>query len=141
MKRFHNNFSSISPILIVCTFPCLVALGQVPVINSLDRNGQLSWTFGYDNRTNNIARLEISTNLIVWTPFYYDFVSTNLSLPAWRLPVSYDPPTNLLRTAAIPTNAGSAAFFRVGVQRNIPDTNLVLHLTFNNDFSRGIVLD
>jgi len=119
------------------------AQAQSPLINSLSRNGQLSWTYGYNSNTNQLARIETSTNLAsgAWTPFYHDFVSTNLSLPLRRLPVAYDAPTNSLRTVRVPTNQSPVAFFRVAVQKNVPDPSLVLHLTFNNDFSRGIILD
>src|SRR5437660_10319107 len=55
------------------------AYAELPLINSLDRNGNLTWTYGFDSGTSHVAHLEMSTNLNseVWTPFVYDFVSTN----------------------------------------------------------------
>lgn len=113
-----------------------------PVINSLNRSGQLAWTYGYDTNTRNIALIEMTTNLSGgWTPVYYDFVSTNLFPPPARGPIYWDMPTNPLRSAQVPMTASPGAFYRVAIQTNIPDPSLVCHLSFNNDFLGGIVLD
>jgi hypothetical protein len=84
--------------------------------------------------------MSTDVGLGIWTPLVYDFVSTNLDLPEWRLPVYYTPPTNPVRRVLVPTNE-TKAFYRVEVQTNIPDPSLVLHLTFDQDLSSGIILD
>src|ERR1035438_7345597 len=118
-------------------------LAQAPFINSLGPNGQLLWTYGYDANTSNIARIESSTNLATasWTSVFYDLVSTNvLPPPPWG-PVVFQPPTNPMRTAPLLPASGPAGFYRVAIQTNIPDPNLLVHLSFNNNFPNGILLD
>jgi hypothetical protein len=131
----------------IAVYTAVIALAAVraypapPIINSLDKSGTLAWTYGFDSNTGHVARVEMSTAIgsKTWVPLVYDFVSTNLDLPASRLPVYYTAPTNPTRMVQVPTN--NLAFYRVAVQTNIPDPSLVLHLTFNQDLSSGIVLD
>jgi hypothetical protein len=118
-------------------------LAQPPLINSLSPNGQLGWTYGYDDKSNGIARIELSTNVAaaLWRPVFYDLVSTNILPPPPWGPVVFQPPTNSMRTAAFPPPNGPAGFYRVAVQTNIPDPSLLVHLSFNNSFPDGILLD
>ncbi len=128
--------------IIIGTLIPAAAWAQAPVINSFNKNGQLTWTYGYDANTNTIARLETTPDLVngPWAPFYYDLVSTNLNLPPWS-PVYYTLPTNATRTVTVPANQASSAFYRIAAQSGIPDPSLVLHLTFQNDLASGVVLD
>ncbi len=65
---------------------------------------------------------------------------TNLSTGAWT-PFFYDTGSNGLRTTAAPISPSNTAFYRIGVQTNIPDPSLIMHLPFDNAFSNGVVLD
>ncbi|HXG48226.1 MAG TPA: LamG-like jellyroll fold domain-containing protein [Methylomirabilota bacterium] len=89
---------------------------------TFDRTGQLSWR----SQTNvGITVLERSTHGTQgpWTPLFYHF-ATN------------EPFTVILTSLNRP-----ASFYRIRQQIDPPDTNLILHLTFDNDFEPGVVLD
>lgn len=93
------------------------------MIVSFKPNMALTWT---NTLTNGIVQVQSTQSLAGggWKPFAYDLA------------------TNSLRTVPVPTNAASAAFYRVGVSTNIPDPSLVLYLPFDNDFTNsGLILD
>ncbi len=96
--------------------------GEPPTILSFQANGALTWT---NNEANGIAIFQKSTDLKAggWFPFYYDLA------------------TNALTTTWLPQSPELAAFFRIAVQTNKPDPNLVLYLPFDNDFSNGMIVD
>jgi hypothetical protein len=141
MKTFYLRVRYTTVLLILLKLAGTDTFGQAPVINSLKLNGQLTWTYGYDAQTNHIARLETSPDLWTWHPIFYDFVSTNVYPPTNWPPPYYTLPTHVVRTNLVsfsPTNG----FFRIAVQTNIPDPTLVLHLSFDDNFTNnGIVLD
>lgn len=101
--------------------PCAAA--DQPVILSLQPDGQLTWS---NNVPGLISVVERSTNLTTgnWLPHYYDWA------------------TNGLRTIGSPAvAAGVDSFYRISVITNPPDDSLVMHLSFDNDFPDGAVLD
>jgi hypothetical protein len=93
-----------------------------PIIQSLGRNGQLRWT---NNVTGKVSVIERSLSLspASWEPFFYD----------WATNGPYSTP--------LPLGGEEHGFYRIGVLTNFPDTNLMLHLSFDNVFSNGTVLD
>jgi len=101
---------------------------QTPMINSLLPGTELSWSGGQGNRA---AAIQIATNLFS---------------PDWST-VKYDLATNGTRRVILPATDSPASFYRVAVLNTPPDSNLVLHLTFENDFSplsgvtNGVLVD
>ena len=66
--------------------------------------------------------------------------ATDVQEDCWT-PAFYDIATNAVRTTAVPPPQASVGFYRVAIQTNAPDSSLVLHLAFDNDFSEGVLLD
>jgi hypothetical protein len=99
-----------------------VGLAGPPVILSLPTNGALAWTSRY---TAGIAIIEKSSGLQPpsWSPFFYDLA------------------TNNVRVTQLPGLPAGTGFYRLAIQTNVPDPSLVMRLTFDNDFSNGMVLD
>jgi hypothetical protein len=98
-------------------------VAQSPQILSLSPDGTVVWT---NPVPGNLAIFERSTNVAGgdWEPFFYD----------WG--------TNGLLTTHLPwATSGASTFYRVGVRTNTPDPSLVMHLSFDNDFPAGTVLD
>jgi Concanavalin A-like lectin/glucanases superfamily len=95
---------------------------QQPLIKSFTPNGGLVWT---NPVPGNISVIERSTNLVTgaWSPFFYDWA------------------TNGTRTTPLPASVSDQSYFRIGVQTNIPDPSLVMHLSFDNYLPDGAVLD
>lgn len=112
------------------TLGCLLALSlgpaawsQSPQFQSLSPEGTVVWT---NPVTGNLSIFERTSDFAggVWEPFFYD----------WG--------TNGLLTTRLPwATADASMFYRVGVRTNIPDPSLVMHLSFDNDFPAGTVLD
>ncbi len=111
-----------------------------PSILSLQTNGVLTWINGMTNR---IAVIQRNTNLNAgaWSPFYYD--SGGYSRTSfYPSPYYQDVVMPSLRTTPLPLPIGPSGFLRLGIQTNPPDPTLLMHLSFDNDFTNtGVVLD
>src|ERR1044071_5817115 len=109
------------------------ASAQSPSVISLKTNRLLTWTPG--TYTNKIVVVQRATNLVspVWTPFAYDtalYSRTSL----YPYPYYSNIALPLPRTTVLPSSSGSSAFYRLAIPTNIVDTNLILPLTFDDDF-------
>ena len=117
-----------------------VVSGGPPAIVSLQKDGTLTWT---NNITNGIAIIQRTTNLHsgAWSPFYYD--SGGYSRTSfYPYPYYVDVATPPVRTTLLPPSSAPSAFFRLVIQTNPPDPSLLMHLSFDNDFTNtGVVLD
>lgn len=107
------------------TMACLLTtrgLCQSPFIQSLGASGEILWT---NPVPGTIAMVERSSvlNPPAWETFFYDHGTVGL------------------RSVKIPVGPLGSVFYRVIVRTNAPDSSLVLHLPFDNDFSGGAVLD
>jgi len=68
-------------------------------------------------------------------------MTSNLSGGVWN-PVTYDVARTGNLATLIPTPGAPTAFYRIGVVTNIADPALLVHLTFDNDFTHsGVILD
>src|SRR5687768_4415848 len=124
----HQHQSLGTRMLSKLTFVALLLLSlpagaQQTEIKSVDRvENQLVWTNATPGTFSEIQR------------------STNLTTGPWST-VFYDWATNGLFATPIPATAFPEAYYRVQVQTNVPDPSLVMHLSFDNRFSDGAVID
>lgn len=86
-----------------------------------------------------------SSGLMVWTnpvPGNLGIIERSADLqPNGWLPFHYTRGTRGMLTSNIPINVAAQSFYRLSVLTNIPDSSLVMHLSFDNDLESGLVLD
>jgi hypothetical protein len=118
MKSLLRPWLSLSAIAI--SFANL--LPAQTVIQSLSPSGALVWS---NDTAGSISVIERTADLSAapWEAVYFDWGTSGLKTNQLTLP------------------SASAGFYRVNVLTNPPDTNLILHLSFDNDFPAGTVLD
>jgi hypothetical protein len=101
------------------SYSCALA-GQPSILSFSPATG-LFWTNAVQGRLSVIEQAPDPAG--PWVPFFYD----------WG--------TNGLFNTRLPTNSSAQSFYRVGIITNIPDPSLIMHLSFDNEFAAGTVLD
>ncbi len=89
------------------------------VITGIDKQGRIAWTGAGNLGITVIEHAPTPTNT-QWAPWFYALPSDG--------------------SASVPSPA-TTAFFRLRTSTNPPNENLVLHLTFDNAFTNGLLLD
>lgn len=99
-----------------------VGWGQAPEIVQFRSDGKVLWTNSLPGK---LALFEYSQSIIN---------------PSW-VPVEYETGQVGSRLTSLPIGATPGGYYRIGVYTNPPDPSLVMHLSFNNTISNGVVVD
>lgn len=114
-------FGKILRLALFCFCLSAYAQNEGPAIHSL-QNGQLGWT---NPITGTVSYIQRSTNLASgsWSTIFYEWATNGTIL------------------TPLPASSAGRSFYRILVQTNAPDPSLIMHLSFDNNFPAGTVLD
>lgn len=135
-------------VIATCIVLVSVALGsdEPPMIIAYSaKESTICWSGLYSNR---VIIVEATANLQAdcWAPVYCDLASSWLPVKLY-IPgegytnVNYGTGTNLVHATRVPVTNAPDQFYRVALRINPPDPSLVLHLSFENDFSNRLIID